>query len=462
LQKQTTEEGSMIDGIDLTVPRLGECRVDSPLIPLLDARRVSVNYVDEADRVLVDDTLSTLVARNLSNTELPGFEPGGPRRKIFFDPSKTRVGIVTCGGLCPGLNNVIRGLVMELNVHYGVRRIFGFRNGYQGFIARYGHPVVDLTPESVRGINEDGGTMLGTSRGGQDPEEVVDCLERMNINVLFVIGGDGSMRGALKIAQVAAARGERIAVVGIPKTIDNDIPYIDHSFGFQTAFGQAGELIRAANVEARSAPGGVGLVKLMGRHSGFIACYAALAKNDADFVLIPEVPFGLDGESGLLARVVDKVKQQGHAVVIVAEGAGQEHLPVGDEARDASGNLSLRDIGAFLRTRIGEHFRAVGAELNIRYIDPSYAIRSVPANPYDSVYCLRLAHAAVHAAMAGRTSMVVGRWHGRFVHVPIELAVSRTNQVDPYGDLWMSVLEATGQPMQLGDLAPAPAPAPSS
>jgi len=451
-------DGTALDGISLSVSRLGECRVDSPLISLLDARRASVNYVGEADRVLVDDTLSTLVARALPSDRLPGFEPGGPRRKIFFDPSKTRVGIVTCGGLCPGLNNVIRGLVMELTVHYGVHRIFGFRNGYQGFIARYGHPVVDLTPEAVRGINEDGGTMLGTSRGGQDAEEVVDCLERMNINVLFVIGGDGSMRGAQKIARVAAARGERIAVVGVPKTIDNDIPYIDHSFGFQTAFGQAGELIRAANVEARSAPGGVGLVKLMGRHSGFIACYAALAKNDADFVLIPEVPFGLDGENGLLARIADKVKQQGHAVVIVAEGAGQEHLPVGEQARDASGNLALRDIGTFLRQQIAEHFAAIGAELNLRYIDPSYAIRSVPANPYDSVYCLRLAHAAVHAAMAGRTSMVVGRWHGRFVHVPIELAVSRTNQVDPYGDLWMSVLEATGQPVQVGDLAAEAAP----
>jgi 6-phosphofructokinase 1 len=440
----------MIDGIDLTVPRLGECRVDSPLTPMLDARQASTNYVDEADRVLVDDTLSTLVARSLPAEKLPGFEPGGPRRKIFFDPSKTRVGIVTCGGLCPGLNNVIRGLVMELTLHYRVGRIFGFRNGYQGFIARYGHPVLDLTPDAVRGIHEDGGTMLGTSRGEQDPEEVVDCLERMNINVLFVVGGDGSMRGALRIAQVAAERGERIAVVGIPKTIDNDIPYIDHSFGFQTAFGQAGELVRAAYSEARSAPGGVGLVKLMGRHSGFIACYAALAKNDADFVLIPEVPFAVDGDAGLLAQLLRKVREQGHAVVIVAEGAGQEFLPNGEQARDASGNLTLRDIGAFLRQRIADHFGSVGAELNIRYIDPSYAIRSVPANPYDSVYCLRLAHAGVHAAMAGRTAMVVGRWHGRFVHVPIELATSKRNQVDPHGDLWMSVLEATGQPFRLG------------
>jgi 6-phosphofructokinase 1 len=446
----------MIDGISLAIARLGECRIDSPLKPLLESRRASVNYVDEADRVLVDDTLSTLVARSLPADALPGFEPGGPRRKIFFDPSKTRVGIVTCGGLCPGLNNVIRALVMELSWHYRIKRIFGFRNGYQGFIAGYGHPVVDLTPDVVQGIHEDGGTVLGTSRGEQDSEEIVDCLERMNINVLFVIGGDGSMRGALRIAEVASARGEKIAVVGIPKTIDNDIPYIDHSFGFQSAFGAAGDLIRAAGTEARSAPGGVGLVKLMGRHSGFIACYAALAKNGADFVLVPEVPFALEGETGLLNRLSEKVRAQGHAVVIVAEGAGQEHLVGGEARHDASGNVTLNDIGRFLRNRIGDHFDGLGQELNLRYIDPSYAIRSVPANPYDAVYCLRLAHAGVHAAMAGRTAMVVGRWHGRFVHVPIELAVSKRNQVDPHGDLWMSVLEATGQPVNLGEFAPEP------
>ncbi len=383
--------------------------------------------------------------------QLPGFEPGGPRRKLFFDPSKTRVAIVTCGGLCPGLNNVIRGLVLELRLHYGVRHVFGFRNGYHGFIARYGHDVVDLTLESVSGINEDGGTILGTSRAQQDPEDIVDCLERLNINVLFVIGGDGTMHGALAIARVVEERDRKIAVVGIPKTIDNDIPYIDNSFGFQTAFAQATEPIRAVHVEAKSAPNGVGLVKLMGRHSGFIACYAALAKNQADFVLIPEVPFSLSGETGLLAQLQRRVTEQGHAVVVVAEGAGQELFQQASTVSDASGNPVLLDVGQLLRQRIIDHFQAESLELNIRYIDPSYAIRSVPANSYDSVLCIRLAHAAVHAAMAGRTKIVTGRWRGRFVHIPIELAISKRNQVDPSGDLWMSVLEATGQPMRFGD-----------
>jgi 6-phosphofructokinase 1 len=434
---------------DLAVATLGPCRIDSPLRPLIESRKTNVHYVEEDDRVLFPDTASLVAAAGVKAECLPGFEPAGPRRTIFFDPRKLRAGIVTCGGLCPGINNVIRGLVMELNFHYGVQRIHGFRNGYQGFIPRYGHDVIDLTPDLVSNIDEDGGTILGTSRGGQDPGEIVDCLERMNVGVLFVVGGDGTLRGAMQIAATVAERGGRIAVVGIPKTIDNDIPYIDQSFGFQTAFAEATKSIRSAHVEAKASPNGVGLVKLMGRHSGFIACYASLAEPDANYVLIPEVPFALDGPDGLLGHLLDRVRRRGHAVIVAAEGAGQ-HLVADPAGVDASGNRRLGDVGLFLRERITEHFAAAGVELNLKYIDPSYAIRSVEANPFDSVYCLRLAQNAVHAALAGRTSMVVGRWRGRFVHIPMALAVSHRNQVEPGGDLWLSVLEATGQPSSFG------------
>ena len=434
----------------LAVPTLGPCRIDSPLRPFLESRRTSVHYVEETDRVLFHDTASSVAASGLAAADLPGFEPAGPRQRIFFDPAKTRVGIVTCGGLCPGINDCIRGIVMEMTFHYGVTRIHGFRNGYQGFIPRYGHDVLDLAPSSVSMAKEDGGTILGTSRGGQDPEAIVDCLERMNISALFVVGGDGTLRGAMAIARVIADRGLRIAVVGVPKTIDNDIHYIDQSFGFQTAFGEAAKAIQGAHVEAKASPNGVGLVKLMGRHSGFIACYAALAQSDANVVLIPEVPFRLDGPGGLLEHLLERVKTRGHAVIVAAEGAGQELMPTADGAVDASGNRKLLDIGRFLQTRITDHFAAAGIELNLKYIDPSYAVRSVRANPYDSVYCLRLAQNAVHAAMAGRTELVVGRYRGRFVHIPMPLAVSHRNQVAPDGDLWLAVLEATGQPAFAG------------
>jgi 6-phosphofructokinase 1 len=439
-----------VDCSDLVVKTVGAARIDSPLGELLGQRQQSAHYVEESDRVLLDDTLSAAAARSRPTADLPGFEPAGPRSKIYFDPSKTRAGIVTCGGLCPGLNDVIRGLTMELCRRYGVQRVHGFCNGYEGFIPRFRRSVLDLTPEVVSDINEHGGTILGSSRGEQDPAAVVDCLERMGINLLFVIGGDGTIRGAMGIIQEITARGSKIAVVGIPKTIDNDIMFIDQSFGFQTAFAEATKSIRAAHVESTGAPNGVGLVKLMGRHSGFIACYASLAMSDVNFFLIPEVPFKLEGDGGLLAVLRRRLEKRGHAVIVVAEGAGQELMESNGGGTDASGNKKLTDVGPWLRDRMTSHFKSIGVELNLKYIDPSYAIRSVPANPHDSVFCVRLAHNAVHAAMSGRTEMVIGRWHGRFVHVPMPLAIRQRNSVDPHGDLWMSVLEATGQARSFG------------
>jgi 6-phosphofructokinase 1 len=434
---------------DLAVPTLGPATVSSPLDRGLLARYDTVHYVGETDRVLLDDTLDMAVRRGLPVEKLPAFEPGGPRRLLFFDPPRTRVGIVTCGGLCPGLNNVVHGLVMELFGHYGVSSVTGFRNGYRGLTRAGRVETLPLTPQTVRGLNDQGGTVLGTSRGGQDPAEMVDTLLDKGIDVLFVVGGDGSLRGAQAIATEATRRGALLSVVGIPKTIDNDIPWIDASFGFQTAFSRAAESIRAAHTEARSTHHGIGLIKLMGRHSGFIASYASLASEAVDVVLVPEVPTVLDGPNGVLDHVVRVLDRQGHAVVVVAEGAGQDLFDDRPEARDASGNAKLHDIGALLRDRITAHVQASGRELSLRYVDPGYAIRSVPANPHDSVYCTRLAQAAVHAAMSGRTATVVARWHGRFVHLPIALATGSRNQVDPHGDLWLSVLEATGQPVHL-------------
>ncbi|TDC89848.1 ATP-dependent 6-phosphofructokinase [Saccharopolyspora aridisoli] len=433
---------------DLRVRHLGECRYDSPLSAMLAAKRTSPHYVAEGDRVLLEDTVSMLAEHGLSPHDLPSFEAAGPRRKIYFDPARVTAGIVTCGGLCPGLNDVIRGLVQELTVQYDVKRIVGFRNGLRGLTARHRDDTIELTPDRVRDIHNAGGTILGSSRGAQDAEEMVDSLLLRGINVLFVIGGDGGMNAATNLAAAIRARGLDIAVIGVPKTIDNDLPYTDQSFGFQSAFAQAANFISSVSIEAAASPDGIGIVKLMGRHSGFIACYASLARNAADIVLIPEVPFALEGEDGLLARVERHVRSKGFVVIVVAEGAGQDLLAerglLEGNATDASGNAKLGDIGGLLRETITAHLTAAGLAPTVRYIDPSYAIRSVTANAYDSVYCLRLAHAAVHAAMAGRTETAVVRWRRRFVHVPMPLIISHRNQVDPDGDLWMSVLEATG------------------
>ncbi|GAA0198630.1 MULTISPECIES: ATP-dependent 6-phosphofructokinase [unclassified Aeromicrobium] len=438
----------MVTLAELQVRTLGPTTVPSPLAQYVGGRATNEYYVGEDDRILFDDTISLIQQRGLPLEELPSFETGGPRDKLFFDPATVRVGIVTCGGLCPGLNDVIRALVMELHEHYGVNDVIGFRNGYAGLVPENLLEPVQLTPGFVANIHERGGTVLGSSRGAQDVKTVVDTLQLRDIDILFVIGGDGSMRGAHRIAEEALARGAQIAVVGVPKTIDNDIPHIGQSFGFQTAYSRAAQSIKAAKIEAEASLNGVGLVKVMGRHAGFIACYSALAGHDADFVLIPEVPFELEGENGLLEHVRRKVQAQGHAVLVVAEGAGQEHLPSHDET-DASGNARLADIGRLLRERITDDFSSRGAEVLFRYFDPGYFIRSVPAEPADSVYCSRLAQTAVHAAMAGRTDMVVGRRRHRFVHVPIPYVTHRPHHVSPDGDLWLSVLESTAQPFDM-------------
>lgn len=427
------------------ISTLGPCRIESPLSRRAHSEGEEPRYVSDGARVLYEDMQDAMLETMASSRPMPGFELAGARQQIYFDPTKLRVGIVTCGGLCPGLNNVIAGLVQELKALYGVKHITGFRNGYQGFIADYSHDTVDLGSIDVQPMRSQGGTVLGSSRGNQDPVKIVDCLEREGIGVLFVIGGDGTMRGAQAIADEVRGRGLKIAVVCIPKTIDNDIPFIDQSFGFQTAFAEAAHAIRAGYVEATAAPNGISLIKLMGRYSGFIASYAALADTSADVVLIPEVPFAIDGPGGLLEYLDTCLTRRGHVVVVIAEGAGQEHVET-DASTDASGNKALGDIGGLLRRRVRAHFDGIGKEITLRYIDPSYAIRTVAANAYDSVYCIQLAQAAVHAAMAGKTEVVVGRFRRRFVHLPIPLLVSRTSNVDPEGDLWWSVLENTGQP----------------
>lgn len=433
---------------DLRVRQLGECQYESPFSEMVAGKQTSPHYVAEGDRVLLEDTVSMLAKHNRPPNEVPSFEAAGPRRKIYFDPEHVTAGVVTCGGLCPGLNDVIRGIVQELTMHYRVNRILGFRNGLRGMTAEHRNNTIELTPERVRDINDAGGTILGSSRGAQDDNEMVDSLIRRGINILFVIGGDGGMRAASRLTKAIRARGLAIAVIGVPKTIDNDLPFTDQSFGFQSAFAQAAEFISSVSVEAAASPDGIGIVKLMGRHSGFIACYAALARSAADIVLIPEVPFTLEGTDGLLARAEHHVRSKGFVVIVVAEGAGQDLLNerglLQDGATDASGNAKLGDIGVLLSESITDHLTTVGLTPTVRYIDPSYAIRSVTANAYDSVYCLRLAHNAVHAGMAGRTETAVLRWRRRFVHVPMPLLISHRNQVDPEGDLWMSVLEATG------------------
>jgi len=425
------------DPKSFAVPRLGACAIASPM---RDA-----HFVKDEECVLCHDDVAEIRPFLETGQQPPAFELAGPREKIFFEPEALKCGIVTCGGLCPGLNDVIRAIVLSLYYLYGVRTVFGFQFGYEGLVPKFGHPPLELTPEKVSRIHEMGGTLLGSSRGSQEVSEIVDTLARLQVSILFALGGDGTLRGGHAIAEEARRRGLRISVIGVPKTIDNDISYIQASFGFETAVEEARRATQAAHIEATGAGNGIGLVKLMGRDSGFIACYAALADMDVNFCLIPESPFTLES---FLRALQERLERRGHAVVVAAEGAGQDLMEAGNE-RDASGNVRYGDIGLFLRDKVKEHFKRAKMPINLKYIDPSYMIRSLPANARDAAFCVLLGHSAVHAGMAGRTDMVVGFWKNRFTHVPIPLAASSRKKVDTSGFLWQSVLAATGQPRQM-------------
>jgi len=424
--------------LDFTISKLGECRIPSPM-------QVG-QFVGDDERVLYHDKMEEVKVYLDSGKEPPQFETAGPREKVYFDPSKLKCGIVTCGGLCPGLNDVIRAIVLGLFYHYGVKTVFGFRYGYEGLSYRYGHVPMELNPETVKDIHKLGGSILSSSRGPQDISEMVDTLDRMNIGILFTIGGDGTLRGAQALSDEVARRGLKISAIGIPKTIDNDISFVQSSFGFDTAVSESRTAIDSAHAEALGARNGVGLVKLMGRESGFIAAYATMANSDVNFCLIPEAPFTLEGFLGALK---ERLKGRGHAVIVVGEGAGQ-NLMQGTGAKDASGNVKFNDIGLFLKDQINAYFKKEGMEVNLKYIDPSYTIRSLPANPRDSAFCLLLGRHAVHAGMSGRTGMVVANWKGEFTHVPIRMAVSSRKKIDPNGRFWSTVLSCTGQPREMG------------
>ncbi|MFC1481101.1 ATP-dependent 6-phosphofructokinase [Candidatus Neomarinimicrobiota bacterium] len=426
--------------LDFTIKRLGQAVHRSPV--------ENIHFVPDDGKIIYDLDYNALAARSKADCleDMIVMEEAGPREYLYFNPKKVVAGIVTCGGLCPGLNNVIRSIFMQLHFQYHVKNIIGFRYGYRG-IAVNAHPgPMQLTEDNVELIHNRGGSILSSSRGGPGADKIVDGLEHHGINMLFAIGGDGTIKGSIAIEEEISRRGLPIAIISIPKTIDNDIPFISKSFGFQTAFSEAVESIRCAHNEAKGAPNGIGIVRLMGREAGFIAAHATLAQKDVNYLLVPELDFDLDGPHGLLAELEQRLKRAHHALIVVAEGTGQKYFADQEAKLGLSGDPILKDIGVFLKNKINAHFAAKNIEVNVKYIDPSYIIRSVPANPEDAVYCGFLAEHAVHAAMSGRTRMVMGNWNARFVHLPMDIIKVGRKQINPMGALWQSVILSTGQP----------------
>jgi 6-phosphofructokinase 1 len=430
---------------DFTIEQLGNCNIKSPIIMSKVNDDYIANYArdDQYVRLNVDAVLGKQA--HIDRNQV--FEAAGPREMIYFSPPHVHAGIVSCGGLCPGINDVIRSIVHSLWYRYGVRRISGIRYGYLGFLPEHNFGTIQLRPEVVDDIHKIGGTFLGTARGGgKEVSTIVDTMEQLNLNMLFTIGGDGTQRGSLDIAEEISRRNLKIAMVGIPKTVDNDFFFIQKSFGFDTAVTKAVDVVASAHMEAHSQDNGIGLVKVMGRESGFIAAHTALASHEVNFVLIPEVPFNLEGYNGFLRHLQKRLESSRHAVIVVAEGAMQDQLMTTVET-DAGGNVKLVDVGTYLKKRIQDYFSEKNVDVNLKYIDPSYIIRSSPAIPSDSIYCERLGNAAVHAAMAGKTKLIIGLIHNEFVHIPMKAAVAHRNHVDPESSLWRDTVEATHQPV---------------
>lgn len=427
---------------DLAIASVGQATWPSPL------RQRDLDFVDDGHGVLCSSDTRNLTPYIEIGRVPPAFEEAGPRRSLAFDPAGVTAGMVTCGGLCPGLNDVIRSLTLTLLHGYGVRRVVGYRYGYAGLADPDAFPPLELTKDAVTDVHVHGGTVLATSRGPQDAAVMTDTLERDDVSILFCLGGDGTLRGASTIAAEARRRGRRLAVIGIPKTIDNDLNWVERSFGFATAVEAAARTIGAAHAEARGALYGIGLVKLMGRHAGFIAASATLARPDVNLCLVPEAPFTLDGDGGVIDILAGRLAERRHAVVVVAEGAGQDLLPTSG-ATDASGNVRLADVGSWLRDRLVAGLSARRMRPEVKYLDPSYEIRALPANAYDAAFCLSLGQMAAHAGMAGKTDIVVGFHHRHFTHVPIKVATSTRRQLEPDQDLWQQVLQSTGQPRDL-------------
>ena len=443
----------MGDSFNFSIDELGKRSIKSPIAMSTTKGDKIANYVTDDQFVRLDTAIKPGAQPPIKKSQV--LECAGPREMLYFTPAHVHAGIVTCGGLCPGLNDVIRAIVRCLWYRYGVRRISGIQYGFKGFLPEYQFGAMPLDPDIVDDIHKLGGTYLGSARGGgKEVSKIVDAMEQLNMNMLFTIGGDGTQHGSLDIAEEIDKRKLKIAIVGIPKTVDNDFALIQKSFGFDTAVDKAVEVVAAAHMEANSAINGIGLVKLMGRESGFIAAHTALASHEVNFVLIPEVPFNLEGYNGFLHHLEERLVKRHHAVIIVAEGAMQEQL-LTEKKLDAGGNVKLADVGTYLRDRIIKYFDEKKIETNLKYIDPSYVIRSAPANPADSIYCERLGNAAAHAAMAGKTKLIIGLVNNEFVHLPIKTVISHRNYVDPEGNLWRDTLDATHQPAlmvnQFGD-----------
>lgn len=461
---------------------------------------------DEGARIVVD-------ARRKYHDPLEGITPAawnltmpeaGPRRYVSYpQKNQLKVGILVSGGIAPGINAVISGIIarhhayqawsQKINKNYALE-ILGYSEALKGLL-HAGRPAVPLDLKTVREAVNHGGSILPTARADElldleDPKQRDGALDKVTsrlinqqIDILYIIGGDGSMRAAHAISCRARRNPiNELSVIGIPKTMDNDILWVWQSFGFLSAVEFAKQAILQLHTEVMSNPR-LCVIQLFGSDSGFVVSHAALASGVCDAVLIPEVNFTLKQLSGYIRyRLQDRPhsdKPYG-GIVALAETAipldWREYVSATAEVADGSEKViltpeELRAIETFeshgrrVHGQTPDALRSGGLRLvsqilqrEIRKLgdrwssyrvftnEPRHLIRSIEPSVSDVIFAQRLGTLAVDNAMAGYHDFMISQWLTEYVLVPLKLVVLGRKRVPEHGIFWKSVRASTGQP----------------
>ncbi|MGA7341196.1 MAG: 6-phosphofructokinase [Terracidiphilus sp.] len=454
---------------------------------------------DDSPRVMLD-ARGRAEADGAVDLSLPEARPRTHLRYPLQPGAMLGIGILVSGGIAPGINAVIDGIVLRHSLYHARQcargrrhsiEILGYREGFKGLLRPGVHPQ-RLNSAAIRGVVEIGGSYLGTSRAdellpGTGPnrnaklEAAIGRLQNDGVHILYVIGGDGSMSCAHALWHYARRKGYELSVVGIPKAMDNDILWVWQSFGFLSAVEEARQAILHMHTEVSSNPR-VGIVQLFGSDSGFIASHAGYS-TACDLVLIPEDPMTMDDiVTHISERLTDRFGNGQdiagpYALVVMAETAlpadarkyiDDPRVGLSEGKRGEKEALkSFLDNGRRVRGQTPDELRTAGLKIVSRVLqdriqqelepreywrdfrvitnEPRHLIRSIPPSVTDVIFGERLGALAVDNAMAGYTDFMVSQWLTEFVLVPLPLVVLGRKRVPTNGIFWKSVLSKTGQ-----------------
>lgn len=479
------------------------------------------SFREESDTIIVDARSRyhcTSGGKNKCCLENIGltFPEAGPRENLVY-PMESRdgatdslqVGVLVSGGIAPGINAVIKGIVDRHTLYSNHAKenddtsydleIIGYRDGFSGLLSG---SHIKLNRKKVRDFANKGGSLLGTSRyhplldlddPGKRDSAVRDIISNLkDIDILYVIGGDGSMRAAHMIwtrAQRMHAEGEasKLSVVAIPKTMDNDILWVWQSFGFMSAVEKAKQFVLQLHTEASSNPR-LGIMQLFGSDSGFVVTHAALASGVCDYVLIPEADFSMEVLCEFIKKKLKSRYKRGQdgkspfGMILMAETAiprdginspGCKYIDDPDVGLEKEEKIAIEKFiadGRRVQGQTQDALRRGGIKIISRVVqkeirqmkpgqywekfrvftnEPRHLIRAIDPSVQDVIFGQRMGTLAVDNAMAGYTDFMISQWLTEYVLVPLKLVVLGRKRVPQKGIFWKSVLANTGQPHEM-------------